>query len=116
MMEGQALDSGTRCEGPIAGAPSLASTAFDLEDVGYVQEEYVFSGSAKAFQPLGALTSDGRWEVAPDSAAPFRTRLVVYRPSRPERFSGVVSVEWLNVSAGFDIGPDWIYMHRELIR
>jgi hypothetical protein len=41
---------------------------------------------------------------------------VVYRPADPQRFSGVVAVEWLNVSAGFDMCPDWLYMHRELTR
>jgi Alpha/beta hydrolase domain len=47
---------------------------------------------------------------------PFTTRLVVIRPEDPAKFNGTVVVEWLNVSAGTDVTPDWSYTHRELIR
>lgn len=33
-------------EGPIAGAPFVQTTAFDLGQAGYVQEEYFLSGTA----------------------------------------------------------------------
>ncbi len=102
--------------GPIAGSASLASTAFNLSDVGYVEEEYFLEGLASRFDPEGDLGADGRWQVRPGAQAPFKTRIVVYRPGDLARFTGVVAVEWLNVSAGFDMCPDWIYMHREMIR
>ncbi len=38
------------------------------------------------------------------------------RPADPERFSGVLLVEWLNVSSGFDADPDWAYLHAEIFR
>ena len=46
--------------------------------------------------------------------ADFRTRMLVRRPSDPQRFSGTVVVEWNNVSAGIDASPDWILLHRHL--
>ena len=40
----------------------------------------------------------------------------MWRPEDPERFDGTVVVEWLNVSAGADAAPDWIFLHRHAIR
>ena len=104
--------------GPVTGGQgiSLLSTSFDLGAVGYVAQEYFLSGTARAFTTERALTADGRWTVTPASPAPYRTRIVVYRPSNPKRFNGSVVVEWLNVSAGIDSGPDWISAHTALIR
>lgn len=61
-------------------------------------------------------SSPPSWRVQPASTAPFTTRIVVYRPTSAKRFNGTVVVEWLNVSAGFDTGPDWGAAHTELIR
>jgi hypothetical protein len=45
---------------------------------------------------------DGRWQVEPVGQAPFKTRLVVLRPTRPSHFNGTVLLVWNNVSGGFD--------------
>ncbi len=45
-----------------------------------------------------------RWKVTTASSAPYKTRIVVYRPIDPRRFDGTVVVEWLNVSGGVDAG------------
>ncbi len=116
MSEAAGSDNRVTFEGPIGGEPSLASTVFDLKDVGYVQEEYFLAGSASSYLAAAALEPDGHWAAKKSDAASFKTRIVVYRPQDSANFSGVVAVEWLNVSAGFDMCPDWIYMHRELIR
>jgi hypothetical protein len=105
--------------GPVTGGkgtPTVLTTTFDLAKVGYVGEEYFLSGSATAYNATTALTPDGKWTVSPSSTAPYKTRIVVYRPSNAKKFNGTVVVEWLNVSAGFDVGPDWVSSHRELIR
>src|SRR5690242_5877818 len=47
------------------GAPT------DLAREGYVQREYVASGTATAYQATGALTGDGRWTFTPDGNAPY---------------------------------------------
>lgn len=105
--------------GPVTGgngAVVLAGTTFDLRDVGYTQSEFFLSGNASSFAPTAPLGSDGKWQVAPATSAPYTTRVVVDRPANPARFNGTVVVEWLNVSGGVDAAPDWIYAHTELIR
>ncbi|MDZ7785419.1 MAG: alpha/beta hydrolase domain-containing protein [Halioglobus sp.] len=99
-----------------AGDPVLITTFFPLASVGYEQAEYFVSGTANAYVNSNELQPDGRWSVQPASQAPYRTRIVVHRPSSPEDFNGTVVVEWLNVSAGFDAAPDWGMLHTELIR
>jgi hypothetical protein len=42
--------------------------------------------------------------------------MVVIRPQDARRFSGTVLVEWLNVSGGVDANPDWLFLHRHLMR
>jgi hypothetical protein len=73
---------------------------------GYVTEEYFFEGEAVRFEPTpgSELGDDGRWSLRVAGSAPFRSRLVVVRPSDPERFTGTVVVNWLNVSAGIELG------------
>ena len=46
---------------------------------------------------------DGRWAAEPSGTAPYRTRVVVYRPVDPERFNGTVVLHWNNVTAGYDL-------------
>ncbi|HKT04409.1 MAG TPA: alpha/beta hydrolase domain-containing protein [Rugosimonospora sp.] len=105
--------------GPVTGGKGntvLVTTGFDLRTVGYQQSEFFLSGTARSFLPQGTLGTNGRWRVTPASAAPYTTRIVVDRPINPARFNGTVYVEWLNVSSGFDVAPDWIMAHNELIR
>jgi hypothetical protein len=99
--------------GPI---PSLMPSGYDLADVGYVEEEYLLSGTAESYRLVGERTPDGRWTAEPDGRSPYRTRILVRRPVDPDRFSGTVLVEWHNVSAGLDASPDWSYLHRQLQR
>jgi len=106
-------------EGPVTGGhgtPFVAATTFDLGAVGYMQEEFFISGTATAYTSATPLTSDGHWTVTPGDTAPYKTRILVYRPIRPGDFNGTVVVEWLNVSGGLDAAADWIGMHTELIR
>src|ERR1700689_241823 len=100
----------------IPGRPVLSLGPFDLSTLHYVVQEYSLSGEAVSYRAVGAQGSDGQWNVAVDKHSPFTTRLVVVRPEDPARFNGTVVVEWLNVSAGTDVTPDWSYTHRELIR
>jgi hypothetical protein len=98
------------------GTPQIASTSFDLATVGYEQQEYLFGGTATAYTSAAPLTSDGKWKVSAGSTAPFKTRLLVYRPIAAKDFNGTVIVEWNNVSAGLDSAPIWLAAHDELIR
>lgn len=105
-------------EGPITGPgqPFLAHTTFDLAEVGYVYEEFFISGTATAYTSAGALGADGVWSATPGETAAYKTRIIVFRPSTPRKFTGTVLVEWLNVSGGLDSAPDWITAHTEIVR
>ena len=91
-------------------------TVLDLPALGYTQTEYVVDGTATAYTSASPLTSDGQWTITPSSSAPFRTRMIVRRPTNPKHSNGVVYFEWLNVSNGFDWDPDWSQAHEEMIR
>ncbi len=92
--------------GPIRGGARgrpFSSYFGDISAVGYVEEEYFIEGDASAFKAPGDLPVDGRFDVTRTGAKPYKTRLLVRRPSDPAKFNGTVVVEWINVSAGYDI-------------
>jgi len=105
-------------EGPITnpGTPFVAATTFDLAQVGYEEAEYFISGTARAYVNSAPLGTDGRWCGTTGETAAYKTRILVYRPTNPKKFSGTVVVEWLNVSGGVDAAPDWVQGHVELLR
>ncbi len=108
-------------EGPVTGGngvPFLATTTFDLAQVGYSQAEYFISGRANAYKngADGLLGADGKWTISTADSAAYKTRIVVYRPIDAAKFNGTVVVEWLNVSGGLDAAADWIQAHVELTR
>jgi hypothetical protein len=107
------LADGSHLRGPVAGSPAtawgtagpggLGVSPITLDEAGYVEEEFVLSGDATSYEPAAPLGDDGRWDVRPTATQPFVTRLLVRRPAAEEDFSGVVFVEWLNVSSGSDL-------------
>lgn len=106
-----------RTSGPVTGGGGPATAArLDLASRGYVEEEFFVEGEATSYTLVGQRSPDGFWTAAPDATAPYRTRLIVRRPVDPASFSGVVLVEWLNVTAGADGDPEWGYTHTELLR
>ena len=105
--------------GPVGGGKGidlLGTTSFDMSSVGYEQSEYFLSGTASSYTSASPLTTNGRWKVTPASTAPYKTRMVVYRPIDPKRFDGTVVVEWLNVSGGVDAAAAWLTDHVQMIR
>ncbi len=105
--------------GPVTGgkgAPTIIATTFDPATVGYAEEEYLVAGTATAYTATGTPPSDGRVSAAPGATAPYKTRILVFRPQDAADFNGTVVVEWLNVTAGADTAPDWLNAHNALIR
>ena len=92
---------------PDVGTISLLAQSFDLDDVGYQQTEFFIEGTASAFTNVGELGSDGFWVLEPAEQAAYKTRIVVYSPIDPADFSGIVHMEWLNVTAGFETPPSY---------
>jgi hypothetical protein len=105
--------------GPITGGEHgrpFTSSPLPLKPAGYVQQEFFIKGTATGYLPVGTWHSNGRWKVRPAETAPYETRILVRRPANPAKFNGTVVVEWLNVSFGVDIDPDFLYENAELLR
>lgn len=94
-------------EGPIGGAGIHGhpwfDPAFEVESIGFVEEEYFISGPARA------LTTDA-------ADAEYKTRIFVVRPAAAEDFNGTVVVEWDNVTAQAAFSPMWTWLHPLLLR
>ncbi len=94
--------------GPIAGGSRgwpFAATMLDVGAFGYTEAEYVLEGTATRYRlASGAqLARNGHWRAESAGTAPFRTRMLVYRPTNPARFNGTVVLTWNNVTAGYDL-------------
>lgn len=105
-------DLSAQGNGTFIGSPFYV----DLEQFGYAQEEIIASGTATCFGSDHELTHDGRWTLTPGPTAPYRTRIVVRRPTDSASFSGTACLEWLNVSGGLDADPEWASVHEEILR
>jgi len=88
----------------------------NLHGTGFIEQEYLATGIAKSYTAAGPLSENGRWDFVPAGTAPYRTRIVVRRPSNPLKFSGTIVVEWLNVSGGVDADPEWTSLRNEILR
>ena len=86
----------------VPGPPKLLLGAYDVASVGYSADEFFVSGTATSY--------------AGSQPADYTTRIVVLTPTDPDRLSGTVVVEWLNVSGGIDAPAVWFMAHREVIR
>lgn len=98
------------------GRPVTARQA-QLEPLGYVEEEYRLRGQSQAYSTDGDWNDDGHWKLKPrGDKEPYETRALVRRPKDPARFNGIVLVEWLNSSLGFDVDGVWIKTREEIVR
>ncbi|MET0578021.1 MAG: alpha/beta hydrolase domain-containing protein [Ilumatobacteraceae bacterium] len=80
-------------------------TLEDLDAHGYRADELFLEGVATRYRavPGTDLGADGRWSAEPSGTAPYRTRVLVYRPVDAGRFNGTVVLHWNNVTAGYDL-------------
>jgi hypothetical protein len=105
-----------RVPGDTPGAASrnhpFFATDIVLGNFGYLEEEFFFDGTAKTYTmpPIGSNA-----EVA-TTGTPYRSRLLVRRPASQARFNGVVIVEWLNVTNGYDTDVLWLYQKEFFLR
>jgi hypothetical protein len=83
--------------------PQMASEPnFDLSKRGYVEEEYFFQGTASIYQTPGL--ADG---VAVSAGNPYKSRMIVRRPANLAKWNGIVLVEWVNVTSGYNLDLMW---------
>jgi hypothetical protein len=99
-----------------------ASNLQEFIDADYTEEEYFFSGTATAYERdpnEPAWDSSGVWAARPSTTIPtanYVSRMLVRRPTDPKKFNGIVVMEWFNVTAQIDLGPDYGYFRTELLR
>lgn len=98
-----------------AGTPAT-SRAVQLSAHAYVEQEFFLQGQAQHYRPQPGWGKSGHWDVQPHGAPhPYLTRLLVRRPADPTRFNGVIVVEWLNTTPGFDLDGGWVLTRDELM-
>ncbi len=105
--------------GPVTGGSTgkpFTATSVDLASYGYVEDEYFLQGTATAYDWKSKPGADGVWSVKTTTHAPYKTRILVRRPSSATKFNGTVFVEWLNVTGGVDADPDFAFQRVELLR
>ncbi|MDO9711912.1 alpha/beta hydrolase domain-containing protein [Paracraurococcus lichenis] len=95
------------------------ATNLDLSKYGYVEEEFFIEGTATRYD-LGAPDFAGKTALPTasvlDGGHPYKTRMVVRRPTDARRFNGTVVLEWYNVTNLYDVEIDWLQSHEFLMR
>ena len=94
---------------------SVMRMRVDLENMGYLSEEFTISGEARSFAGDSA-EEPSLPTIRAAGTARYCTRVAIFRPSDPARFSGTAVVEWLNCRDGTDTVPQWLRMHRHIVR
>ena len=86
----------------VPGARSIDDLPLD-----YVEEEYFISGSSTLYN-YRTDPPQGPTDITPiEEDVPYKTRLILRRPERSNKFNGTVVIEWWNSTAGFDTAPVW---------
>jgi len=86
----------------MAAAGNVAVT--DLAKFGYVEEEFILSGTANVYD----WAADGALTVKTPNA-PYGNRILVRRPANASKFSGTVIVEIDNAARRYDWSMMWGY-------
>jgi hypothetical protein len=94
----------------------VGSAAAGALDSSYEERELSAAGTATAYEQHGERTPDGRWTFTEGDKAHYRTRIIVRQPKDPARASGIVLLEWLNVSGGVDADPEFASLREEIVR
>jgi Alpha/beta hydrolase domain len=76
----------------------------DLSKAGYVEEEFIISGTANVYN----WEADGTVSIKTPNA-PYATRILVRRPANASRFSGNVVIELMHTARRFDWPMMWGY-------
>ena len=104
--------------------PFLAAD-FNPKAFGFVEEEFLMEGKANSYDVNfswdDVRTVSNTFPVTQDAKVvstgnPYRTRMMVYRPSNPAKFNGTVIVEMVNASNGFDTPIHWFEQKNMILR
>jgi hypothetical protein len=92
------------------GTASQSLQPLDLAKAGYVEEEFIISGTANVYD----WNADGSLTVKTPNA-PYANRILVRHPADPKKFSGAVMVELMNSARRFDWGMMLGYLQDHLM-
>ena len=73
----------------------------------FIEEEYFVAGEATLYNYANNPPQGPTDLTAIQSSVPYKTRLIVRRPAKSNKFNGTVVIEWWNSTAGFDTAPVW---------
>ena len=100
-----------RYNGPIKGGLRKKPWLSNVEELSplknYQEDEYFFAGKALA------TSIDGHTYGKEES---YHLRMLIKRPKRSSDFSGIVFIEWFNVSIQSEMGFMWQQLHEEILR
>jgi hypothetical protein len=106
----------TRVAGDRPGTPGrnypFFATDIVLKNYGYVEEEFFYEGTANTY----TTPEFGRNAEVATAGVPYRSRMLVRRPATQARFNGIVIVEWVNVTNGYDTDVMWLYQKEFFLR
>ena len=91
---------------PAASGQPFGSAIIDLAARGYVEQEYLVSGTANRYRiadPGGQSPTPPGNAVIVDGGHAYTTRILVRRPADAAKFNGTVVVEWMNVTLNQDM-------------
>lgn len=93
------------------GSCTRQTNPIDLDSIGYVEEEYIIQGYSNVY--LWPTDKD-RPQIRVEHA-PYSTRVLIYKPKDPARFSGVAAMENFNNSMRIDVSKiGWTICWEEL--
>jgi hypothetical protein len=92
------------------GGAEYARVPEDLKKIGYVEEEFLISGTANVYDWPASGPA-----IVRSANAPYVTRVLVRRPEKRSQFSGNVIVEMMNPSNLFDLNIGWAISHKEMV-
>jgi hypothetical protein len=93
------------------GGAAYTYTPIDLAKHGFVEEEYLVSGTANVYD----WTPYANYATTVLTAGPYTTRILVRRPADPRRFSGRVVVEIVNMSDAYDFFAIWSSLWQRIL-
>lgn len=101
---------------PARNYPFLAAD-YSLKAYGFMEQEFKIEGKARSYTiPAAAYPAVTTDATVATSDNPYRTRMMVYRPSDPAKFNGTVIVEWVNATNGWDTPIHWFEQKEMFLR
>ena len=98
--------------------PFLAAD-YDPKVFGFVEQEFLIEGQADSYDTPKIdrnFTPVSPTAKVVTSGNPYRTRIMVYRPTDPTKFNGTVIVEWVNASNTWDTPIHWFEQKGMIFR